>query len=154
MESPEGYKEWLRARGIEDPSPALLRVFAKKARSNPRSSLVEFLFYIRMDAEADYAGTRRWLSLQGFLDPSPDDLRYFSTKIRRTVVWRASVLLALVVGWFVFLWAAGLKLGILGVVPGLGGLAWGLTQAFGTQLPGRSPGVGGAASVGRADAER
>jgi hypothetical protein len=102
MRTPARYNEWLRVRCIENPSENELRLFEKKARSNPRSSLIEFLLYIWMDTKTEYAGTRRWLGLQGLLDPSPADLSYFRSKIRRAVVWRASLLVLLVIGWFLF----------------------------------------------------
>lgn len=132
-----GYREWLRSRGVDNPSEEEVRLFEKEASGNPRGSLLEFLVYIRMDSGVGYPGTRRWLARQGLSDPSPNDLGHFHKKIRSAMVWRGSLLVILVAGWFVFLWVAGLRLMGLNIVPPISGLAYGLTNAFGTKLSGR-----------------
>jgi hypothetical protein len=136
---PEKYREWLRVRGVDNPSEDELKAFESSARRNPRSSVIELVLYIWMDTSVEYSGTRRWLEQQGFTDPPAEDLRYFSRKIRRTVTWRAALIVGLVAGWFVFLHAEGLRLGVLGLVFPVSGFAYGLTNVFGTKLPGHSP---------------
>ncbi len=133
------YKEWLRARGVENASEDDLRLLGKKAKSNPRASLLEFLAYMWMDAEVGYAGTRRWLGLQGLLEPTRDDLIYFHGKIRSTVAWRGTLLVALLLSWFTFLWVEGIRMGGLNLVPPISAFIYGLTHTFGAKLPGRSP---------------
>jgi hypothetical protein len=136
MQDLERYRRWLRARGIQDPTDDEVKMFQEKAKSDLRGSLVEFLVYMRMDAGMPQSGTRRWLGLQGVVDPSPEDLSYFRRKLRTTFAWRGSLVLALVVGWFIFLRFTGLRLSGLNIVPPISGFEYGITNAFGTKLPG------------------
>ena len=142
MDASNGYKDWLRCRGIEHPSDDEVKLFERRAKANPRGSLLEFLAYMWMDSEVKYSGTRRWLGLQGLLDPSVDDLRYFNQKIKRTVAWRGAVLLALVGAWFGFLWLVGLRATGLHVFVPVTWIAYALTNTFGRKLPGENPASG------------
>ena len=116
-----------------------MKSFERTAKGHPRGSLLEFIAYVWMDAGVPFSGTRRWLRLQGLLDPSPEDLSFFSRKIKGTIAWRVSLVLALVVGWLICLRVVGLMFWGLNIVPPISGLAYGLTNAFGTKLPGENP---------------
>jgi hypothetical protein len=135
MEELGRYREWLRARGIENPTEHQVQHFKKKTRTSLRGALLEFLTYIWMDSEREYSGTRRWLRLQGLQNPSQEDLNYFTKKIRKTVVWRGSVLVALIASWCGLFWFWGVQLrGLQAFVP----ITWavcGLTASFGRKLP-------------------
>jgi hypothetical protein len=104
--------------------------------NGPRGSIIEFVVYVWMDSEDKYSGTRRWLRLQGLASPSEEQLAYFSQKIRKTILWRASVVLLLVIAWFLFLRLTGLRPAGLNIVPPISGLVYGFTNPFGTKLPG------------------
>ena len=135
MEDLDKYTEWLRMRGVENPSEDQVKDFGRKANNNLRGSLLEFIVITWLDRRWRYSGTREWLKREGLLNPSERDLGYFGRKIRNTVLWRASILLVFITGWFVFLRAIGLPPKGFQLVPPISGLVYGLANSFGTQLP-------------------
>jgi hypothetical protein len=108
MENLQKYREWLKARGLENPSREEIERFKKQTRKSPFGSALEFLYLAWMDRRRKYSGTRYWLAKQGLPNPSEEDLKYYGRKIRRAALWRTSVAFVLFLGWFIFLWWAGL----------------------------------------------
>src|ERR1043166_7736451 len=86
-----------------------MRCLTTTGMSGPRGSIIEFLVYVWMDSQEKYSGTRRWLGLQGLASPSEEQLAHLSKTIRNAIFWRGSVVLLLVIGWFLFLRLTGLR---------------------------------------------
>jgi hypothetical protein len=111
MDDLERHKEWLRARGIQNPSEDEARLFKKRMRRGlqRRASVLEFLVFMWMNSRIKHSGTRSWLKHAGMQSPSEEDLTHFTRKMTRAVFWRVSIVLGFVLAWFVFLWWAGLQ---------------------------------------------
>jgi hypothetical protein len=133
------HKDWLQARGIENPSEDDLRILRRKIKGSVRGSLVEFLLYIRMDGEQEYSGTRRWLGLRGFANPSEKDVKFFRRKIRKAFVYRGCLLSSLVLSYLVWYWVDQIPLRGLSLLVPVATFIYGSTNQFGAKLQGADP---------------
>jgi hypothetical protein len=137
----EKYREWLRARGIQNPSEAVVERFKERTRKSPYGSLYEFLVIAWLNTRSEYAGTRIWLRAEGLSNPSEQDLKAFTRRITKAILLRGSVTLLLLAAWLAFIWLTGLPRKGLQLITAVGLVLLGLGTSCGSRWPGTRPSV-------------